>query len=95
MSKIKFGPAQRKFPIPRSVDWKIGLGIEICGWAIVVFNSELVDMMGMNETWQHMASQGFGLVVALLIRIKPWFGMETKQKKVDIEHVEVMEDKPK
>lgn len=93
--KIKFGPNQRRFPIPRSVDWKISVSIELIAWLGVVFNSEIVDSIGMNETWQHTVTQMANLTIALLMRLKPWFGVETTKKSIDIEHVDVMEDKPK
>lgn len=92
-NRIKFGPGQRKNPLPRSIDWKITLFTAIGSYLLVFLNTELSDFI--PDTAMHVTAILINFCVGLLNTVKPYFGMseQSTKRKVDIEDVDVMKDK--
>ncbi len=85
---MAFGKKQLGNPTPAGVSTIIDVSSAICGVLITwVSTASFIPNIVTN-----IVSSILGLVIGILLAIKPFFGVNTTQKTVDIENVSSMEE---
>ena len=90
MSEVKFGVRQRKNPTPSNISRNIDL-FSACSAVIVTWLGTAAANFIPSQISAPIASL-LGLFIALSLAAKPFFGIKTSQRRVDIDDVTAMED---
>ena len=89
MAEVKFGRKQLSNPTPKGVAFNINIIIGVCtavsGW---ISSASYIPAKPSTITTSILS-----LVVLICMGLKPYFGVETSDKKVPIEDVGEMEEK--
>lgn len=90
MADISFGRKQLRNPTPANVGSIIAVFTIIAGIILGWIGTAQFIPAGLSSTIQSI----LGLLIAIANGVKPFFGVETTQQKVNIEDVTAMESKP-
>jgi hypothetical protein len=86
---MAFGWRQQKNPTPTHIDKALNFGAKVCMGLIVAVNS--APFLEANEA--STISWFLGALAPILMEAKRFWGVETDQKMIPKEDVEVMEEK--